>query len=223
MAHRSSYTTNGPRAGRSTGRQRNTLINNASRVPPPPVSPGSAVAFGGQLAAAQMTLAQRLAAIRAQKGIIQGQFRMERAGVKSQAIAGISGAVNAALEAGTVGSSFDLEQRTGVRAEQAAGVQAAIQSRLQGLLGLRLERLGAVNEFYTTQFDIQARRAAEQAELANQAFLQDLVMRLGDETAPGTTIAGRPAAPGAPVAAPLSPQDQARIDWIRNRIASGRM
>lgn len=213
------YHDNGPRAGRGAGRARNTLRNNASKTLPPPVTPGSAVAFSGQLGVAQMTLAQRLAALRAGKGVIQGQFRMERAGIRAGRIAGQVGAVNQALEAGTVGSSFDLETRARVDADAAAGMQAAIQARVQGLLGLRLDRISATNEFYTTAFDIQARRAAEQAELANREFLEDLVMRLGDETVSAANAAGTSSTPTREP----TPEEQARIDWIKNRINAGRL
>ena len=175
---------NGPRMGRVTGRFRNTLINNASKssIPAPPVSPSSAVAYGQQLAQAANTLYARLAALRAQKGLIQGQFRVDRAQARANAIANMASTVNQALDRGIVGSSIDLAARSGVLAQRSAEVQAALQARLQGLLGLRAERLAAFNEYLNQLYAIQAAKAAQQAEAANQALLQDLVQRVGDET-----------------------------------------
>lgn len=191
------YTVNGPRAGRGTRRANNTLAHNASKtsltppsgaggaVPPPPVSPDSAAAYAGQMSALQLQLAQRLAAGRAQRGILQGQFRMDKAGIRADEIAGLSAAEGDAADRGVLGSSADLQQRIGVQSQAAAGVNQAIQSKVQGILGIKLDRIAATNDYYTGVFDIAARKAAEQANAANQAFLQDLVMRLGDETAPG--------------------------------------
>ncbi len=222
------YHDNGPRAGRNRGRFRNTLLNNASKapVPPPLVSPSSATAYGGQLATLQSTLAARLAALRAQKGLIQGQFRMERAAVRSEQVAGMASAVNQALERGIVGSSIDAAQRIGVEAQAATGISAAIQARVQGLLGLRASRIEAANEYYTGIYDVQARKAAEQAELATQALMNDLVMRLGDET---VSTANAPAAtplvgqtPGVTQPVGRTPEQEAQLKWL-DRLLSRRI
>ncbi|MGH7462428.1 MAG: hypothetical protein ACREMA_15560, partial [Longimicrobiales bacterium] len=78
---------------------------------------------------------------------------MEKAGAKTAAIAAMAEQVNASLERGLVGSSIDLTGRAGVLADRAAAVQAAVQNKLAGKAGLKLERIGAVNEFYTKVFD----------------------------------------------------------------------
>lgn len=177
------YQNNGPRAGRGQ-RFRNTLMNQASKTPPPPVGATSAVDYGAQSAMNQLTLAQRLAALRAEKGQIFGQFRMDRASANANAISGMATAVNSSLDRGLVGSSIDAEGRTGVLAQKASDVQAAIQAKVQGLLGLRTQRIDATNQYYNAEFEIASQRAAEQATLANQAFLSDLVMRMLDEQGP---------------------------------------
>jgi hypothetical protein len=132
-----------------------------------------------------MTLADRLAALRAQGGLVRGQFQMDKAQVKADAIAGMASAVNSSLDRGMLGSSVDAAGRTGVLAQKASGMQAAIQAKIQGLLGIRTGRIQAANDYYTQLYDIQARKAAEQATLANQAFLNDLVMRMMDEQGKG--------------------------------------
>jgi len=212
------YRSNGPRAGRSTGRMRNTLVNLASKKlgvlgvthspldpeqgPPPqtgggdkpdnggkpgpggggkpapgifvpPVGPQSSVAYSGQLAMLQATLAERLAAIRAGKGLIQGQFRMDRAAARTLGIEGVSGAVNQALDRGIIGSSTDLEQRAAALAAKQQALQQAQQQKLMGLLGLRQDRISAMNEYFSGIFGVQAAKAAEQAALANADLASD--------------------------------------------------
>jgi hypothetical protein len=212
------YTDNGPRAGRNRGRFRNTLLNNASKAAPPPVSPESAVAYGGQIATAQMTLADKLAALRAQTGLVRGQFQMDKAGVQANAIAGMASAVNSSLDRNMVGSTVDTAGRVGVLAEKASGMQAAIQAKIQGMLGVRTSRIQAANDYYTQLYDIQARKAAEQATLANQAFLNDLVMRMMDEQGPG---GGNDRT--KPVETTTPYQANELMTWLQDRLNAGRM
>src|SRR6266545_810979 len=180
------YYDNGPRAGRSTGRQRNTLMNNASKgYNIPAVPPGSAVGYGNQLGTLQMQLFQRLADIAAQQGGLRGQFLQQRAGLIAQRKQGIVDVQNSMLDRGVLGSSVDVTGRTKVRAATEQGIQAAWQQRQEGLLGLQRERLGAQNEYYSGVFNIMAQRRAEQAQMANQSFLQDLVLRMQQQQRQG--------------------------------------
>ena len=186
---------NGPRAARTTGRQRNSLINNASHqgaaAGPPLLSPGQTTAFGMQLANAELSLSQRLALIKAQKGVIGAQFKMDRAGVRADRISGMASAVNSSLDRGILNSSIDYSNRSGVEAEAARGLAEAQMAKIQGKLGLRGDRIQAFNEYYTTQYQVASQQAAAEAEAANQAFINDLVMRLGDESGGGNGRAGR--------------------------------
>src|SRR6266498_724693 len=186
------YYDNGPRAGRSTGRQRNTLRNNASKgYNIPAVPPGSAIGYGNQLGTLQMQLFQRLADIAAQGGVLRGQFRQQRAGLIAQRKQGIVDVQNAMLDRGVLGSSVDVPGRTKVRAAAEPGIQAAWQQRQEGLLGLQRERLGAQNEYFTGVFNTLAQRRAEQAQMANQAFLQDLVLRMQQQQQGGGAPPGQ--------------------------------
>lgn len=171
---------NGPRAGRGTGRFRNTLANNASKNPV--VGPSSGYQYGAELGMLGQNLLSTLAGLRAQKGLIAQQFATSKADARAARVAGAQSTEAAALASGTVGGSADLANRAGVVAQQKTDVAAAIQAKLAGKLGLRQERLAAQNEYHTGVFDVMARKAAEEAEMANQAFLEDMVMRKGDET-----------------------------------------
>jgi hypothetical protein len=180
---------NGPRAGHGTGRNRNTTVNNASHGsaggPPAPVSPGSAVNYAGQMAQTQLNYFQQLAAIKAQGGQLRADFAMSKAQAQQAAIANMAHTEAGALDRGIVNSSIDLGQRTGVIAERTTAIQAAIAARQAGRLGLKTARLNAGNDYYTQMFQIQAAKAAEQAQNAADALKQDQTIRAGDETAPG--------------------------------------
>jgi hypothetical protein len=69
-------------------------------------------------------------------------------------------------------------------------------------MDLRRARIDAVNQYWTGQYNIQQQQAAEQSQMALQAFLNDLVMRMGDESAPrgagGRGGGGRAGGAGAP-------------------------
>lgn len=171
---------NGPRAGRGAGRFRNTLVNNASKNPV--VGPASGYGYGAELGQLGQNLLSTLAGLRAQKGLIAQQFATDKADARAARVAGAQATEADALQRGIVGGSADLGARAGVVAQHKTDVASAIQAKLAGKLGLRQERLAAQNQYHTGVFDVLARKAAEEAEMANQAFLEDLVMRKGDET-----------------------------------------
>lgn len=183
------YTTNGPRAGRGTGRQRNTLLNAQSKkaggVPPPQLPPTAIAALTGQKAQLQMNLAGKLAAFQQNEALVRSRFAQQKTAANQNRIAGQVENVNANLQNGGGLGSFSLEQRARTDAARSAEIQSAIQERMQGRLGLRMERLQATNEYYTGLYDIQAQKAAMQQEAANRAFMEDMVMRMNDEQAPG--------------------------------------
>jgi len=146
--------------------------------------------YAAQTSAVTMSLYEKLAALRAGKGLVRGQFKMDRAGAKALGISEMAGAVNSSLERGIVGSSVDYSGRTGALAAKESAMQQAMQQRTMGLLGLRTERIGAMNEYYNGLFSIQAQKSAEQSEMATQAFLNDLVMMLQ------SPASARPGGPG---------------------------
>lgn len=177
------YDNNGPKAGKGN-RQRNALTNGrGGAVPPPPVSPGQAVDYAGQTANATQTLYAKLAALQAQAGVVKSQFKMDRVAVRQQRVAGQVAAEADASARGGLGSSADLTARAGVDAAASSGLQQALQTKIQGILGIKTERIGAANDYYTQLYQIQAQKAAAQMQAAQDAFLNDLVTRLGDESA----------------------------------------
>jgi hypothetical protein len=197
------YTVNGPRAGRSTGRQRNTLVNTASKTPLPVVSPQSAVGYGAQAGQTQNQLFMRLAQYRRGLGQVQAKFRMDRAAAAAAARQGAVSVENQALDRGILGSSIQAGQMVGVRADKAQAIQMAVQARNEGRFGLESERIAAYNDYWNSFFQQQAQKRAEQATMANEAFLRDLVLRQGDESG-GAGGVGSAAASAAANAKSLS-------------------
>lgn len=195
---------NGPRPkGTPAGRYRNTVVNNASKATPlPVVGPQSAVGYGAQEAQLTQSLYARLAQLKAEKGLVKSQFLQDRAAAQQTGIQAMASAVNRSLDTGMVGSSVDLAGRVGAVAARETAMQEAIQQRAYGMLGLKSGRITAMNEYYNGLFEVQARKAAEQAQMAQQAFLQDLVMRMNDEAAPRPSRTN--ATPVEPNAAPAA-------------------
>jgi hypothetical protein len=179
-------------------------VNLASKsaTPPPVVGASSAIGAAGASAALTSTLYQQLAGLRAAKGDIFAQFRGDRAAIKGQAVDAMASQVNQSLERGIVGSSIDAGGRARVLTDKEAAIQQALQTRAGGLMDLRRARIDAVNQYWTGQYNIQQQQAAEQSQMALQAFLNDLVMRMGDESAPrgagGRGGGGRAGGAGAP-------------------------
>jgi hypothetical protein len=179
-------------------------VNLASKsaTPPPVVGASSAIGAAGASAALTSTLYQQLAGLRAAKGDVFAQFRGDRAAIKGQAVDAMASQVNQSLERGIVGSSIDAGGRARVLTDKEAAIQQALQTRAGGLMDLRRARIDAVNQYWTGQYNIQQQQAAEQSQMALQAFLNDLVMRMGDESAPrgagGRGGGGRAGGAGAP-------------------------
>lgn len=172
---------NGPRAGMGSGRSRNTLVNLAgkksnSAMPGgfiPAVSPGSALGYGAQTAQARYDYLAQLAALRAQRGMVVGNFQQARAGLKEQRLSDVSDAANAAAERGIVGSSVDMAGRASAHTTFAEGLATARSDRAQSLLSLAQQRLGVNSGYFRSLADIAAARRAEQAEMTAQMFQQD--------------------------------------------------
>lgn len=163
-------------------------MNNASKAPV--VGPGSAAGYANEKASAQMSYFQALALAQAQKGLVRGQFKMDRAAAKGAEVTNMADAQNAQLDSGTFGSSMDFEARSGVKAQLAAELAAAKQTKATGLLSVQQDKLTAQNAYYTSLFDIAARKRAEQADMAAQQLMQDMVLRMNDERGGASTGGG---------------------------------
>lgn len=160
----------GPRPGNEARRSRNTVVNGASKSNYPggyraPISSASAVTTGNDLAQARYGYLTQLAALRAQKPVIGQQFALARQSAKDNAIAGMAGSVNSALDRGIVGSSIDAGARAGVLAQRASDVSTAEADRAAALQNLKLQQVGAGNEYYSNLSNIQ--NTISQEEMAN--------------------------------------------------------
>ena len=173
---------NRPKDGRGPGHRRNTGNNqrsgNGGAVPytgAPPLPPGQSAAFTGQMAAVQSQYTTALAAIRAQGGAVRGEFQGTMADIQAGRISGTVAAESNALQRGIVGSSADLGARAGVVANAAGQQVDARNAKLTALAGLRVSQMQAGTDYSMGIAGIQADKAAAQAELANQRFMNDMV------------------------------------------------
>jgi len=166
--------TNGPRPTPRTGRNRNTVANNASRVPPPPVTPGSAISFGNQEATARYGYLAQLAALRANRAQIVNQFQGGLADARAQRQQGFVDTVDSNIERGLLGSSGDLKQREGVVGAFQSTKAGLLNDKVGGLLGLQQQRIGATVDYYRSLSDIASQRRVEQMAEAQKNFENDL-------------------------------------------------
>lgn len=167
---------NGPRAGVDpySRRNSNTTRHDASKASGKPglpvLGPEFAAAQAQQLAGIQQQLLSTLAALKSQKGAARAQFTLDKAGAKAQRIDDMASTVNAALDRGVLGSSFDLSARAGVVADEAAAINAARMQKATTLEQLRLAAISAQNQAGIDTAGVAAQGAAQQAALAIQQY-----------------------------------------------------
>lgn len=174
---------NGPRAGRGSGRQRNTLVNNASKATTPtgptttsyqaPLSSSSQVQYGSQLAQARYDYLSQLAALKAQRAQVGAQFGVAAQDARSAAIGNMAAAEGGAQDRGLLGSSLDLSGRAGVIADRQRAIADAQSQRAAGRLDLAQQGIGVRSGYYTQVAGIQNAIAQEQMYNGIQAFQND--------------------------------------------------
>lgn len=162
----------GPRQGRTTGRLRNTLLNQQSRQnpPPPALPPDVALQFQVQR---QALLAERRDVIeqtRLARRQLRAQFRAQRADIAQQRRAGISEAEQQSIAQGRLGSSTDFERRIGIKGEAEAALTSARTEMVTGRQALLLERQKAARGFDIGVAQLEAARRAAQAQMSEQLF-----------------------------------------------------
>lgn len=178
---------NGPRAGRTTGRARNTLVNNASKATKPspgkfpglpggyqaPVSSAGAVGYGDQLAAARYQYLTQLAALKSQRGLYNQQYRTSVADARSVVPGQLASVQQGATDRGVLGSSAQLSDEAGVLAARTRAIADAKSQRVAQRLDNRMQQLGAQGSYYGQVSSINNAIAQEQAANTIMAFQQD--------------------------------------------------
>lgn len=171
---------NGPRAGHTTGRNRNSLVNNAShgaQVGVPVVSPSSALSYGQQIADATQAKYAVLANIAQSKAALRSDWRTGMADVKLARKEGQVAAEGDALGRGIVGSSSDLASRSSVDSQSARAALDVMRTKSTGMLSLQQDRLTAQQTYLQQLYAVLAAKAAEQSGMAVDAFNSGSVLR----------------------------------------------
>jgi hypothetical protein len=132
---------------------KNTVLNYyGKQVPsgatPAAADPNSYGAYATQVMGLQQQLASAMALARAGIGSARGQYMVDRTAAHNLRISETAGAEAQALQAGTVGGSYDLTQRAGAITDAAAAQQAALAQRNQTLAAIRGQQVSAVGAFY---------------------------------------------------------------------------
>lgn len=162
-------------------RSNNTLIHNRSKYAPPnflngpaPLLP-PAVTYGysAQLAGLQTQFAGALALKKAMIAQARSDATLARQQARSEAVAGMAGAVNTALDRGLLGSSIDAGNRAAVLARLGEARQGIVADRAAQVAQARLQGLQALGQFYLGAGQLAAQQGLEQAQLAIQQYQAD--------------------------------------------------
>lgn len=167
---------NGPRAGRTTGRQRRAITNQRGKqtfigLP----DPGYLASYTNQMSALYNQYLTRLASLRSAKKLTKSEYRTRVASAKQSAIAGMAGAEGQAVQRGVLGGSADVKQRVGVAADLATQTQQALLDKQATLGQLSNEKVSAQNDYLTALAALQAQKAAAQSSATTSAYANDLV------------------------------------------------
>lgn len=167
---------NGPSTGNSN-RRRRTLRNNASKEGGlgfiPPLGPQATFGYSSQLAQLRGDYLTKLAELTQTAKGFRSQFRLDRSNIIAARRAGLGDAANSALERGMLGSSVDVEGRSGVKADAAAALASAKAARDAGIQAAKQNKLLASNLFHSGVLATLADKRAAQAQAAAQSFQSD--------------------------------------------------
>ncbi len=197
--------------GRSPNRKRNTANNmitdrnlytgigaggqagGAPRLPSgltggdlPALDPSMVANYYGQVQTLQSQLAQNLAALRSQRVGMRGDARVARADAKASGVMGMSETVNNAMERGMLGSSGELSQRAGVRADTAGAIADVNRQLYQGIAESRIAGSQAQLAFQQGVQGIEAQAIASRMQLAQQEEQNRLAIQVARMQAAAT-------------------------------------
>lgn len=170
----------GPKPGKSHGRNRNTAINAASKNKPDygptspaqpfPVGPSSAVEYAMQANNLRFNFRVQQSALKAQAALARQAFQNQKQSINAGVEAGISNTGEELVERGLIGSASHLQAEEGVRAQGASQLTAAREALIQARMSSYQGRLQNRAQLHMGLGELAIRRAAEQRELALNAF-----------------------------------------------------
>lgn len=170
----------GPGSDLTGTRQRSTLINlrsknltGSSQAPYPLGDPSTYGGYAAQVMGLQTQFAGASALAQAGIGAAKAQFLVQRNAAQQQRIADVTGSVNAALEAGTVGSSMDLQNRAAAPIAEAANIQAALAARNTTIAQQGTAKISALGQFYSGLGQAQFAVSVAESQAALQQYQND--------------------------------------------------
>lgn len=166
----------GPRAGRTTGRQRTTLSNLRSKQTYTALpDPGFIAGQTSQMAALAQQYQSRLAALQGQRANVRGSYLSTLANISGQEVAGAVAAEGSAVERGVLGGSADVKSRIAVKTEAEAMRQDAAMQKMQALTTIAESGVTASNQYMLELARLRAERAAATAQAQTSAYASGLV------------------------------------------------
>lgn len=154
-------------------RNRNTLINNASKAPV--LGPQQALALNQQLQGLQTQYAGARALQQASIAGAKSQGILARQAARSGAVAAMGQQVNDSLSRGVVGGSADLQARAGVISDRNAQLAAANSTQAQAIAAAKANTLSALGDYYLGVGNVASDQAAQQAQMQIDMFQNDML------------------------------------------------
>lgn len=155
---------NGPRAGRTTGRQRMTLANLQSKQTYTALpDPGFIASYSSQLAALAQQYRTRLASLQQDKSLARSTYTQQLAQITGQEVGAAVSAEGQAVERGVLGGSADVKNRIAVKSQAELQQQEAAMRKQAALASIAESGMTASNQYMSALAALQAERAAATA------------------------------------------------------------
>lgn len=156
---------------------------NVTAIPLPAMSPDATANYYAQLATLGASLQTTLAASRAKRIGLKADARVARADAKGEAIDAMGATVNNAIERNSVGASYDVAARVGVRADLANAKAQIGNDTRAGLAESRLADQAAGLDYQLAGQQLEGARIADiQNQLADQLANNTLMSGLEAQT-----------------------------------------
>lgn len=155
---------NGPRAARTTGRSRQTLINNRSKGSAGLPSPQTITSLNSQLAALYLQYQSQLASMKGQRRNIKSDYMSRLAQLKQSGVANMTAAEGNAVSRGVLGGSSDVKARLGIEANLASETEQALLDKQGALAQLDQTKISSTGQYLTALAELRAQKTAAMAE-----------------------------------------------------------
>lgn len=163
----------GPRQGPSHGRNRNSMLNKASKSSTGqafPLGPQDATAFGLERSAIRYDANTTLASLRQQAQTVRASYREAVQGIIGDTRAGIAEVGGSMADRGLIGGTSHLAAIEDVKSARNTALSSAFQDKQGSMFGIAQSRLQAQSQLRFGLAELALRKAAQQRAMSLSAF-----------------------------------------------------